>query len=106
MPNPSSPSIEDVLKIAQECLGKVPVTVLGSGASLAYGVGGMGELQDFLLRHIVPDVGEDEVWNRFKEALAETGDLERSLHMVQLPEGLESRVVVATRSMVVLTTSS
>ncbi len=101
MPDTSPHSIEDVLKLGQECLAKVPVTVLGSGASLAYGVGGMGELQDHLLRSVVPGAGETEVWERFKIALADTHDLEKSLHLVQLPEGLERRVVIATREMVI-----
>jgi hypothetical protein len=101
MPEISSQNIDDVMRLGQECLSMVPVTVLGSGASMAYGVGGMGELQDHLLSSISPDLGEAELWKRFKTALKKTHDLEKSLHLVQLTDSLERKVVSATRELVI-----
>lgn len=94
-------TIDDILKLGQECLERVPVTVLGSGASLAHGVGGMGDLQTHLLATVTPAAGEVTIWDGFKAALADTRDLEKALHQVQLPDLLERRVVGATRKMVI-----
>lgn len=97
----ASSATDGILKVAQECLSRVPVIVLGSGASLAYGVGGMSDLQSHLVKTIVPDTGESDIWEKFKDALAATHDLEKSLHQVQLPESLERKVVAATRQLVI-----
>ncbi|MBK8092214.1 MAG: SIR2 family protein [Verrucomicrobiaceae bacterium] len=101
MSESNSQTIDDILKLGQECLGRVPVTVLGSGASLAHGVGGMGDLQTHLLKTVAPEANEATIWDSFKSALADTSDLEKALHQVQLPEPLERRVVAATREMVI-----
>lgn len=100
MSTQANPHLDLVLKIGQDCLSRVPVTVLGSGASLAYGVGGMGELQEHLFREVKPESGEDAVWQQFLEALTSTKDLEKSLHVVRLTETLERKVVAATRCLI------
>jgi SIR2-like domain len=92
---------EQVIKIGQRCLEQVPVIVLGSGASAQYGVGGMGALQDHLLKNVKPsDPSEKDAWNRFSADLAVSHDLEQTLHRIQLPAALEARMVWETRSMV------
>jgi hypothetical protein len=101
MSESNSQTIDDILKLGQKCLERVPVTVLGSGASLAHGVGGMGDLQTHLLKTVIPEADEVIIWDRFKSALADTSDLEKALHQVQLTEPLEQRVVGATREMVI-----
>lgn len=40
---------DTVAEFAQECVSKLPVTILGSGASAAYGIPGMPQLKDHLL---------------------------------------------------------
>lgn len=92
---------EQVIKLAQKCVGQIPVVVLGSGASAQYGIGGMGALKDHLLASIKPaDANENGAWILFSTELAKTGDLEMALYNVRLPSALEAQVVSSTRDMV------
>ncbi|MFT3991842.1 MAG: SIR2 family protein [Luteolibacter sp.] len=83
---------------AQACIASSPVIILGSGASIAAGIPGMGELREHLL--VLPDptgysAPELEPWQAFKNALEGT-DLESALQQVNLPEHLDDLVVEAT----------
>jgi SIR2-like domain len=92
---------EQVIKLAQKCVGHIPVVVLGSGASIQYGIGGMGALKDHLLASINPvEADEKDAWILFSTELAKTGDLEMALYNVRLPTALEAQVVSSTRDMV------
>lgn len=92
---------DDVLKLAQKCLSEVPVIVLGSGASLKYGVGGMAELGEHLAKNVAPtQADEATTWGNFIADLNAKGDLEGALTHVSLPPALETLVVNETRAMV------
>jgi hypothetical protein len=83
---------------AQACIAATPVIVLGSGASIAAGIPGMGELRDHLLSLPDPaglDAGQLAQWNEFKGALEGT-DLESALQEVNLPESVDDLIVQAT----------
>jgi hypothetical protein len=87
-----------VLELAQECISKAPVIILGSGASAAYGIPGMPQLKDHLLSVACPTTAKsDEVakWSEFQTKLVTT-DLETALDGVQLPETLTRLVVEST----------
>jgi hypothetical protein len=59
--------LEAVIKLGQRCLEAAPAIILGSGASIAHGVRGMQQLQDYLVEHVRPDNSIDEdIWERFK----------------------------------------
>lgn len=85
-------------EIAQDCISKSPVIILGSGASAAYGMPGMQGLKDHLLtvacpKHVKPeDVGK---WTEFLTKL-DTTDLETALNDVRLSEVLINHVVEKT----------
>jgi hypothetical protein len=96
-----SDPIDQVIKLAQKCVGQIPVVVLGSGASAPYGIGGMGALRDYLLASIKPTNEKDkDAWILFSAELAKTGDLETALFNVRLSSALEAQVVSSTRDMV------
>lgn len=83
---------------AQACIAASPVVILGSGASIAEGIPGMGKLREHLLS--LPDpVGfiqkELETWRDF-QALLQQNDLESALQKANLPEPLDDLVVEAT----------
>lgn len=87
-----------VQKLAQECIGKAPVIILGSGASAAYGIPGMPQLKDHLLGIACPATAKPEdaaKWTEFQTKL-KTTDLESALDDVRLPEVLTALVVVST----------
>jgi len=94
----SKSAFEILNERAQACVAATPVIILGSGASIAAGIPGMGPLRAHLLA--LPDPagftdGELEPWYAFKEALKHT-DLEAALHQVNLPDILDDLVVEAT----------
>ena len=83
---------------AQGCIAATPVIVLGSGASIAAGIPGMGELRTHLLSLPEPtdiEVAKATLWQSFKKVLEGT-DLESALQQINLPEELDDLVVKAT----------
>jgi hypothetical protein len=90
-------------KQAQEFYGKAPVIIMGSGASAAQGMSGMGALAKHLAEHTdVSDlsVSELEVWEKFCQLLGDGVDLESALHQVTASEELTSRIVKATWTLI------
>lgn len=94
----SSDPKKSLLELAQECISKSPVIILGSGASAAYGIPGMPQLKAHLQKVSCPTTAKpDEVtkWNEFQSKLTTT-DLETALDEVRLPEFLTVLVVEST----------
>ena len=89
---------EIALTIAQECISKFPVIVLGSGASAAHGIPGMPALKERLLKVVHPSSSTSEYIEKWKEFLAKLRDtdLEVALDTVRLPEALTNHVVEKT----------
>lgn len=90
-------------KQAQEFYGKVPVIIMGSGASAAHGMSGMGALAEHLVAHVdVSDLSVSElgVWEKFCQLLGDGIDLESALHQVAASEELTSRIVKATWTLI------
>jgi SIR2-like domain len=92
---------EVVIQLAQKCLESMPVIVLGSGASIPYGIGGMQELKDHLLKTVTASAEDAEAWNGFKESLNKTRDLEQSLQETTLPNSLLASIIRQTRASVI-----
>lgn len=93
----------DYQKQAQEYHGKIPLIILGSGASAAHGMSGMGALAKHLNESIsASDLTDAEAsaWDEFSDALKNGVDLERALYQVTLSETLTNRVVNSTWSLI------
>ena len=89
---------KSLLELAQECISRFPVIILGSGASATYGIPGMPQLRDYLLRVACPSTAKtDEIakWDEFKTKLGTT-DLETALDEVRLTDSLTTLVVEST----------
>lgn len=97
----SEDTFKSILRFIQESISKIPVIVIGSGASAAYGIAGMGELAEYLIAKINPSVDEREVWLNFKQCLKEGVDLESALHEVGLSERLEREIVLKTKELII-----
>lgn len=85
-------------EIAQECISKSPVLILGSGASAAYGIPGMPGLRDSLLSTMLPKgaLPEDQsAWDKFHVSLLNL-DLETALNNQQLPDSITQHIVEIT----------
>jgi hypothetical protein len=94
---------EDVLdkisKQAQDYYKNTPVIILGSGASAAFGMSGMGALSKHLIASVVvTDLQgeEQQSWGDFCGQLNNDVDLETALHNIPLSQELTSRVVTET----------
>jgi hypothetical protein len=90
---------ELIAKQAQDYYNRSPVIILGSGASAAYGLSGMGALATHLIDTV--DVSSEDPdarksWTSFCELLDDGVDLESALHKVTLPSGITTKVVLAT----------
>jgi len=89
----------DYHKQAQRYYSQFPAIILGSGASAAFGLSGMGSLSKYLLEHVDIsgcDPAALDKWSEFSEALGRGVDLETALHDVRLPPELTSQVVLHT----------
>ncbi len=89
---------KSLLAIAQECISRAPVIILGSGASAAYGIPGMPQLKDHLLGVACPKTAksDDEAkWGEFQTKL-NTTDLEAALDEARLPEYLTALIAKST----------
>ncbi len=100
MADPTTEEQEIVLKIASDCISAVPVMVLGSGASCAYGIRGMQPLSEYLKEHVAPASEDNDSWNLFKAELAKNSDLEEALQKVTVSDRLLRQIVCHTRQMI------
>lgn len=86
-------------KQAQEYYSKAPVIVLGSGASMAFGLPGMQNLADYLIENInnlsLESFQQDE-WVRLCKFLLNGRDLEFALQNVNLNEEMTNLVARGT----------
>lgn len=93
-------SRETALKIASDCIADVPVMVLGSGASCAYGIRGMYQLAEYLIERVNPEGKDVKSWQAFKGELEKNRDLEEALQKVPVSEHLHRQIVEYTRQMI------
>ena len=93
-------ALKQALQIASDCISEVPVMVIGSGLSSAYGIRGMGPLAEYLIEHVTPEAADIDRWNDFKHELAQNGDLEEALQKVNVSEHLRQEIVHHTRRMI------
>jgi hypothetical protein len=99
--SPEDGEKELALKIASACITEVPVIVLGSGASCAYGIRGMTQLSEYLIRRVVPEDEDSECWETFKSELAQRNDLEETLQKVAVSNHLHREIISHTRQMII-----
>lgn len=97
-------ALETLSKQAQDYYKDTPVIILGSGASAAYGMPGMWNLSQHLIKTIeVEKLSEAEIasWEIFCDLLKKEIDLESALHQVNLSPELTNRVVLSTWELLV-----
>lgn len=91
---------QSIIKFIQNCTSLIPTIVLGSGFSAAFGIPGMYELSRYLIDNVCPDFNEKEQWHKFKVELEKGTDLERALHLVDMPTSLEEKIVLKTKELI------
>ncbi len=89
--------LEDVAKLAQNYLRDVPVLVLGSGASIPFGLPSMWTLSQKLVEDIKFEQKVDkEIWELFKAELETSHDLEKALHDIEINDTVLNKVINTT----------
>lgn len=88
---------EALLKQLQDWTNKVPLLILGSGASVPFGLPSMWTLGEHLKNtlHFDNDVDNTQL-EAFKKSLDESNDLERALLAIQLNENVLKALIKAT----------
>jgi hypothetical protein len=84
---------ETFAKIIQKYLEKQPVIILGTGATIPFGIPSMPELAAHL-RVSITD-GSDE-WSSFLSELEKTGDLEKALQNTSISPALTYKIIICT----------
>lgn len=92
--------MEDKLqKTIQSYMAKIPLIIIGSGASVPYGIPGMWLLGQCLKNSSLPDnckaSHHTECWQKFLE-LIETTDLESALTQIHASEEITQHIVTTT----------
>ncbi len=88
---------EAFFKRVQQYVAEIPLIVLGSGASVAFGVPTMGQLADKLKRDITYTEGENaQKWKSFLAELNSTNDLEKALHNATLNNEITEAIISTT----------
>lgn len=88
-------AIED----GQRCLKSLPVIVLGSGASIPFGLPSMSNLARRLMKSSPKGTlgqSEEQIWKDFTDSLEAGNNLENALDGVQMSEDLSNHVVEQT----------
>ncbi len=90
--------IEEIAKLAQNYVSRQPVVILGSGASIPYGLPSMDELEFEISQSIEFETYSEEypIWEEFKDVLKETQDLENALNAVTLTPIMLEKVLEVT----------
>ena len=89
---------DSVAKFAQDCISRVPVVVLGSGASIPHGYPSMPSLAVYLTMNVDTNglnARELQQWSEFRNLVA-TSDLEKALTDVHTSEDLTHRIIEST----------
>ena len=89
--------IDDVAKIAQSCYQGCPTIVLGSGATMPYGLPSMTALSVYLRDNLTTSgIPEDDAWTLVRTALGNGDHLEAALEGKIIPPSLLSKIVRLT----------
>lgn len=88
---------EELLKRVQSIVNELPLIILGSGASVAYGIPSMSVLGQCLKRNIkLTDRDDLEQFDKFKSNLDSTHDLEQALSNLTLNENVLVAIIKET----------
>lgn len=86
--------LDKIATQAQKYIENIPVIVLGSGASVSYGLPTMWTLSEYLKDHIKIDGSEQ--WDKFVDLLNSGTDLETALQNVSLDDEITKEIIIKT----------
>ncbi|MDR0572720.1 MAG: SIR2 family protein [Tannerella sp.] len=94
-------TLEELKKRVQDWTNQVPLIILGSGASIPYGIPSMPELGEYLKNNIAFAENEDQQqFDSFKTEFDKNKDLETTLLNMQLRDAVLNEIVCKTWSLI------
>ena len=81
------PELTQARDIAQQCLKDSTVLILGSGASMAFGLPGMSDIHTALSKAAPPPKCAHNEWKRFQDMLAKCDDFEKVIDDFEMGGG-------------------
>ncbi|MDR2927800.1 MAG: SIR2 family protein [Cytophagaceae bacterium] len=99
--NMDEKTLEELTKKVQDWTNQVPLIILGSGASIPFGIPSMSELGKHLKENITFSGTEDkEQFDSFKLEFEKSNDLETTLLKLQLRDAVLNEIVCKTWSFI------
>lgn len=89
-------TFEQIIEKCQKYLENQPTIIVGSGASVPYGLPTMHELSRELLDKLNDKYHDDDEWNTFVASLENTGNLESALHEAKLKTEIIKAIIITT----------
>ncbi|RKS23363.1 SIR2-like protein [Flavobacterium endophyticum] len=93
--------IDTLLKLLQNWTNKVPLIILGSGASVPFKLPSMWDLGEYIKDNVILTDKKDKLqFEKFKKAFEKNGDLESTLSSLQLRSNVLYEIVCKTWELV------
>lgn len=91
---------DDIFRAIQAAVEDTPLLMIGSGSSAPYGLPGMQELGEHLLKQLDSKYSGEKCWNTFRENLQAGQDLESALSDITFPSDILNDVKWETWSLI------
>ncbi len=91
---------DDIFRAIQAAVEDTPLLMIGSGSSAPYGLPGMQELGEHLLKQLDTKYYGEKCWNTFRENLQAGQDLETALSDITFPSDILNDVKWETWSLI------
>lgn len=91
---------DDIFRAIQVAVEDTPLLMIGSGSSAPYGLPGMQELGEHLLKQLDSKYSGEKCWNTFRENLQAGQDLESALSDITFPSDILNDVKWETWSLI------
>jgi len=93
--------LDSIIRLLQEWTNRVPLIILGSGASVSYGLPTMGVLGEYLKNTIsFSDKADQKQFDKFKTTFEKINDLESTLSQIQLRSNVSNSIIIRTWELV------
>ena len=92
--------LERLVKTIQRKLDGNPIILVGSGASIPYGLPSMNELAAEIIKRLDLKFTHENTWNEFKTKMLTTNNFEDALEKINITEEIHNAIIVTTWSLI------
>ena len=91
---------KEIYTIIQEYIRDVPMLLFGTGATIPYGIPGMGALTDCLIKNLHVKYKNNSKWEKFHSNISSGQDLEKALTDISMPQNILNDIIIQTWNLV------